>query len=172
MDVWTSANDEAKDLYKDKDRTIDPYHDQYIKKNASATQAAGDDTGNNLYNRYMGPKRNNGVQDDKTIDIGPYEYQYRLNFGDLDKMYIGTVDRGLADGTNWDNQSSDLRGALLAAANPSSSSVATRTTRTVYVRSGEYYAVPIDGTVFSVNVDETSENRHKVARVEIGRAHV
>lgn len=165
MDVWTSANDEAKDLYKDKDRTIDPYHDQYIKKNASATQTAGDDTGNNLYNRYMGPKRNNGVQDDKTIDIGPYEYQYRLNFGDLDKMYIGTVDRGLADGTNWDNQSSDLRGALLAAANPSSSSVATRTTRTVYVRSGEYYAVPIDGTVFSVNVDETSENRHKVARV-------
>ena len=145
---------EAKSIYKDENETqkFDKYWNEYIKKGSSD------------YKRYMGPKDEEGKLEDKVIDIGPYEYQYRMKFGDLANLYIGEEDRGDADGTSWENQSSDLRGALLAAAHPSETSIATETVRTVYVRSGNYYAIPVDNKVFSMNVDENNE---KVKRVII-----
>lgn len=143
---------EAVNIYKDKTQTVDNYWNEYIKKGSSD------------YKRYMGPKDEEGKLEDKVIDIGPYEYQYRMKFGDLANLYIGEEDRGDADGTSWENQSSDLRGALLAAAHPSETSIATETVRTVYVRSGNYYAIPVDNKVFSMNVDENNE---KVKRVII-----
>lgn len=145
-------NKAAVDIYMDDNQKVDKYRNEYIKKESST------------YKRYMGPKDEDGIQKDKVIDIGPYEYQYKMTFGDLAYLYIGEEDRGDADGTNWDNQSSDLRGALLAAAHPSETSTATETVRTVYVRSGNYYAIPVDNKVFSMNVDE---NNKKVNRVII-----
>ena len=147
-----NMTEEAKSIYKDDNQKVDQYCNEYIKKESST------------YKRYMGPKDEDGIQKDKVIDIGPYEYQYKMTFGDLAYLYIGEEDRGDADGTNWDNQSSDLRGALLAAAHPSETSTATETVRTVYVRSGNYYAIPVDNKVFSMNVDE---NNKKVNRVII-----
>lgn len=144
--------EEAKSIYEDDTQKIDKYWNEYIKKGSSD------------YKRYMGPKDEEGNLEDKVIDIGPYEYQYRMKFGDLANLYIGEEDRGDADGTSWENQSSDLRGALLAAAHPSETSIATETVRTVYVRSGNYYAIPVDNKVFSMNVDENNE---KVERVVI-----
>ena len=146
--------EEAKSIYKDENETqkFDKYWNEYIKKGSSD------------YKRYMGPKDEEGKLEDKVIDIGPYEYQYRMKFGDLANLYIGEEDRGDADGTSWENQSSDLRGALLAAAHPSETSIATEPVRTVYVRSGNYYAIPVDNKVFSMNVDENNE---KVERVII-----
>lgn len=143
---------EAKSIYKDETQTFDKYRNEYIKKESST------------YKRYMGPKDEEGNLEDKVIDIGPYEYQYKMTFGDLADLYIGEEDRGDADGSNWDNQSSDLRGALLAAAHPGTTSTATETVRTVYVRSGNYYAIPVDNKVFSMNVDEKNE---KVSQVII-----
>lgn len=143
---------EAKSIYEDKTQTFDKYWNEYIKKGSSD------------YKRYMGPKDEEGKLEDKVIDIGPYEYQYRMKFGDLANLYIGEEDRGDADGTSWENQSSDLRGALLAAAHPGESSIATEPVRTVYVRSGNYYAIPVDNKVFSMNVEE---NNKKVERVII-----
>lgn len=143
---------EAKSIYEDDTQKFDKYKNEYIKKGSSD------------YKRYMGPKDEEGNLEDKVIDIGPYEYQYRMKFGDLANLYIGEEDRGDADGSNWDNQSSDLRGALLAAAHPGTTSTATETVRTVYVRSGNYYAIPVDNKVFSMNVDEKNE---KVSQVII-----
>lgn len=144
--------EEAKSIYEDDTQKIDKYWNEYIKKGSSD------------YKRYMGPKNEEGNLEDKVIDIGPYEYQYRMKFGDLANLYIGEEDRGDADGTSWENQSSDLRGALLAAAHPSETSIATEPVRTVYVRSGNYYAIPVDNKVFSMNVDEKN---NKVERVII-----
>ena len=147
-------NEAAVEIYKDNNQNqkFDKYWNEYIKKESST------------YKRYMGPKDEEGNLEDKVIDIGPYEYQYKMTFGDLADLYIGEEDRGDADGSNWDNQSSDLKGALLAAAHPGTTSTGKETVRTVYVRSGNYYAIPVDNKVFSMNVDE---NNKKVNRVII-----
>lgn len=115
------------------------------------------------YNRYVGPKDENGNIAEKPIDIGMYEFQYVFRFTDLEKVYIGTEEKGNGDGSSWDNQSTDLRGAIIAMANPSgnvSAGTTTNNNRKVFVRGGTYYSPTYSsGDAFSliVNNDEKAK---------------
>jgi hypothetical protein len=53
----------------------------------------------------MGPEDEEGNLEDQVLDVGPYEYQYEMTFGDLADLYIGEEDRGDADRARWDGQS-------------------------------------------------------------------
>ena len=115
------------------------------------------------YNRYVGPKDENGDVAEKPIDIGMYEFQYVFTFTDFEKVYIGTEEKGNGDGSSWDNQSTDLRGAIIAMANPSgnvSAGTTTNNNRKVFVRGGTYYSPTYSsGDAFSliVNNDEKAK---------------
>lgn len=115
------------------------------------------------YNRYVGPKDEKGDVAEKPIDIGMYEFQYVFKFTDLEKVYIGTEEKGNGDGSSWDNQSTDLRGAIIAMANPSgnvSAGTTTNNNRKVFVRGGTYYSPTYSsGDAFSliVNNDEKAK---------------
>lgn len=115
------------------------------------------------YKRYVGPKDKNGNIAEKPIDIGMYEFQYVFKFTDLEKVYIGTEEKGNGDGSSWDNQSTDLRGAIIAMANPSgnvSAGTTTNNNRKVFVRGGTYYSPTYSsGDAFSliVNNDEKAK---------------
>ena len=115
------------------------------------------------YNRYVGPKDENGDVAEKPIDIGMYEFQYVFTFTDFEKVYIGTEEKGNGDGSSWDNQSTDLRGAIIAMANPTgneSAGITTNNNRKVFVRGGTYYSPTYSsGDAFSliVNNDEKAK---------------
>lgn len=115
------------------------------------------------YNRYVGPKDEKGNVAEKPIDIGMYEFQYVFKFTDLEEVYIGTEEKGNGDGSSWDNQSTDLRGAIIAMANPSgnvSAGTTTNNNRKVFVRGGTYYSPTYSsGDAFSliVNNDEKAK---------------
>ena len=115
------------------------------------------------YKRYVGPKDEKGNVAEKPIDIGMYEFQYVFKFTDLEKVYIGTEEKGNGDGSSWDNQSTDLRGAIIAMANPSgnvSAGTTTNNNRKVFVRGGTYYSPTYSsGDAFSliVNNDEKAK---------------
>ena len=115
------------------------------------------------YKRYVGPKDEKGNIAEKPIDIGMYEFQYVFKFTDLEKVYIGTEEKGNGDGSSWDNQSTDLRGAIIAMANPSgnvSAGTTTNNNRKVFVRGGTYYSPTYSsGDAFSliVNNDEKAK---------------
>lgn len=113
------------------------------------------------YNRYVGPKDENGNVAVKPIDIGMYEFQYVFKFTDLEKVYIGTEEKGNGDGRSWDNQSTDLRGAIIAMANPSGNVAAGTTTnnnRKVFVRGGTYYSPTYSsGDAFSLIVNNAEK---------------
>lgn len=109
------------------------------------------------YNRYVGPKDENGDVAEKPIDIGMYEFQYVFKFTDFEKVYIGTEEKGNGDGSSWDNQSTDLRGAIIAMANPTGSTTTGPTSnskRKVFVREGTYYSPTYSsGDAFSLIVN-------------------
>lgn len=113
------------------------------------------------YNRYVGPKDENGNVAEKPIDIGMYEFQYVFKFTDFEKVYIGTEEKGNGDGSSWDNQSTDLRGAIIAMANPSgnvSTGTTTNNNRKVFVRGGTYYSPTyISGDAFSLIVNKAQK---------------
>ena len=113
------------------------------------------------YNRYVGPKDENGNVAVKPIDIGMYEFQYVFTFTDFEKVYIGTEEKGNGDGSSWDNQSTDLRGAIIAMANPSGNVYAGTTTnnnRKVFVRGGTYYSPTYSsGDAFSLFVNNAEK---------------
>ena len=113
------------------------------------------------YNRYVGPKDENGDVAEKPIDIGMYEFQYVFKFTDLEKVYIGTEEKGNGDGSSWDNQSTDLRGAIIAMANPSgnvSAGTTTNNNRKVFVRGGTYYSPTYSsGDAFSLIVNNAEK---------------
>lgn len=113
------------------------------------------------YNRYVGPKDENGNIAKKPIDIGMYEFQYVFTFTDFEKVYIGTEEKGNGDGSSWDNQSTDLRGAIIAMANPSGNVAAGTTTnnnRKVFVRGGTYYSPTYSsGDAFSLIVNKADK---------------
>lgn len=113
------------------------------------------------YYRYVGPKDEKGVVREKPIDIGMYEFQYVFKFTDFEKVYIGTEEKGNGDGSSWDNQSTDLRGAIIAMANPSGNVSAGNTTnnnRKVFVRGGTYYSPTYSsGDAFSLIVNNAEK---------------
>lgn len=112
------------------------------------------------YARYLGGLNEDGTLADKTIDIGLYEYQYKLDFGKLIGVYIGTTEQGDADGRDWANQSSDLRSAIIAMANPDGAVNQNEgyKKRTVYVRGGQYFSPTLHaGNAFSLYASESKE---------------
>lgn len=113
------------------------------------------------YNRYVGPKDENGNVAEKPIDIGMYEFQYVFKFTDFENVYIGMEEKGNGDGSSWDNQSTDLRGAIIAMANPTGSTTTGPTTnskRKVFVRGGTYYSPTYSsGDAFSLIVNKAEK---------------
>lgn len=140
LNWWTMHNNRLKEY---------GYRSEYIRSANSSKE----------YYRYVGPKDEKGEVTEKPIDIGMYEFQYVLKFTDLEKVYIGMTQEGEGDGSSWANQSTDLRGAIIAMANPSGNSSAGTGTgitskRQVFVRGGTYYSPTYSsGDAFSLFVN-------------------
>lgn len=166
ISVLTDAGDGSKD--KDDKNETGRYlnwwtmHNTRLKRYGYPSEYIRPANGSD-YNRYVGPKDERGNKALKPIDIGMYEFQYVFKFTDLEKVYIGTEEKGNGDGSSWDNQSTDLRGAIIAMANPSGNVAAGTTTnnnRKVFVRGGTYYSPTYSsGDAFSliVNNDEKAK---------------
>lgn len=142
LNWWTMHNNRLKEY---------GYPSEYIRSANSSKE----------YYRYVGPKDENGNVAEKPIDIGMYEFQYVFKFTDFEKVYIGTEEKGNGDGSSWDNQSTDLRGAIIAMANPSgnvSTGTTTNNNRKVFVRGGTYYSPTyISGDAFSLIVNKAQK---------------
>ena len=67
------------------------------------------------YERFAGPKDEESKDKPKVIDIGLYEYQYPFKFGELGYRVCGYGRKRQWLQNSWDNATSDLRGALVAA---------------------------------------------------------
>lgn len=105
------------------------------------------------YMRYAGPRNKDGTQADKPIDIGVYEYQYNPKFSKMDTIYVATSESGLGDGTSWSNATSDLRGALVAMANPDGGR---SPYKAVLIKAGSYSSSLISAQVaFPVSLSST-----------------
>ena len=119
------------------------------------------------YLRYVGPIDENGVVSSKPIDIGMYEFQYVFKLTDRDQLYIGTEQKGKGDGSDWNNQSTDLRGAIIAMANATGKET-THAHKKVYVRGGTYYSPTYSGNndAFTLFVNK-GENASFVQSLEI-----
>ena len=119
------------------------------------------------YLRYVGPIDENGVVGKKPIDIGMYEFQYVFKLTDRDQLYIGTEQKGKGDGSDWNNQSTDLRGAIIAMANATGKE-STHANKKVYVRGGTYYSPTYSGSndAFTLFVNK-GENANFVQSLEI-----
>ena len=163
ISVLTDAGDGSKD--KDDKNETGKYlnwwtmHNNRLKEYGYPSEYIRPVSG--TYNRYVGPKDENGNVAVKPIDIGMYEFQYVFKFTDLEKVYIGTEEKGNGDGRSWDNQSTDLRGAIIAMANPSGNVAAGTTTnnnRKVFVRGGTYYSPTYSsGDAFSLIVNKADK---------------
>ena len=163
ISVLTDAGDGSKD--KDDKNETGKYlnwwtmHNNRLKEYGYPSEYIRPVSG--TYNRYVGPKDENGNVAVKPIDIGMYEFQYVFKFTDLEKVYIGTEEKGNGDGSSWDNQSTDLRGAIIAMANPSGNVTAGTTTnnnRKVFVRGGTYYSPTYSsGDAFSLIVNNAEK---------------
>lgn len=166
ISVLTDAGDGSKD--KDDKNETGKYlnwwtmHNARLKRYGYPSEYIRPANGSD-YNRYVGPKDERGNKALKPIDIGMYEFQYVFKFTDLEKVYIGTEEKGNGDGSSWDNQSTDLRGAIIAMANPSgnvAAGITTNNNRKVFVRGGTYYSPTYSsGDAFSliVNNDEKAK---------------
>lgn len=135
--------------------TIDGAYADWMRSNAGeyATQYMGYKDYMDTYLRYAGPLKEDGSSADKPIDIGLYEYQYEITFPQMDAIYVATVESGKADGSNWANATSDLRGALTAMANPTGGTVKDKA---VYIKAGEYSLPRMStGTAFTVSMGDT-----------------
>ncbi len=142
FDWWNKHENRLKDY---------GYRSEYIRSANSSKE----------YFRYVGPKDENGNVAEKPIDIGMYEFQYIFKFTDFENVYIGMKEKGNGDGSSWDNQSTDLRGAIIAMANPSGSTTPGSTTnskRKVFVRGGTYYSPTYSsGDAFSLIVNKADK---------------
>ena len=135
------------------------YPEEYIRySDADATDS---------YLRYVGPIDENGVVSSKPIDIGLYEFQYVFKLTDRDQLYIGTEQKGKGDGSDWNNQSTDLRGAIIAMANATGKET-THAHKKVYVRGGTYYSPTYSGNkdAFTLFINK-GENASFVQSLEI-----
>ena len=170
ISVLTDAGDGSKD--KDDKNEKGKYLDWWSKHEARLndygypSEYIRSANSSKEYFRYVGPKDEKGVVTEKPIDIGMYEFQYVLKFTDLEKVYIGMTQEGEGDGSSWANQSTDLRGAIIAMANPSgNASTGTGTgitsKRQVFVRGGTYYSPTYSsGDAFSLFVNNADKAQY------------
>ena len=129
---------------------IEGAYSKWNNENASAY--ADQYMGDTSYQRYAGPRDEKGEQLDRTIDIGLYEYQYVTTFSNLDAVYVATTEAGNGSGDSWLNATSDLRGAIIAMANPTGGQTSDKA---VYIRDGEYASKQLlTGTAFPLNMDK------------------
>ena len=148
--------------------TIDGAYADWMRSNAGeyATQYMGYKDYMDTYLRYAGPLKEDGTSADKPIDIGLYEYQYEITFPQMDAIYVATVESGKADGSNWANATSDLRGALTAMANPTGGTVKDKA---VYIKAGEYSLPRMStGTAFTVSMGDTQYGES----LNVKKAHI
>lgn len=77
----------------------------------------------------------------------------------MDAIYVATIESGKGDGTNWANATSDIRGALVAMANPTGSQVNPyEKNKAVYIKAGEYSLPKLSaGTAFTVSMSTSDE---------------
>lgn len=152
FDWWNKHENRLKDY---------GYRSEYIRSANSSKE----------YFRYVGPKDENGNVAEKPIDIGMYEFQYIFKFTDFENVYIGMEEKGNGDGSSWDNQSTDLRGAIIAMANPSGSTTPGATTnskRKVFVRGGTYYSPTYSsGDAFSLIVNNDAVKAGWLESIEL-----
>ena len=127
---------------------IDGAYATWMTTNAGsyATQYMGYTDYMTDYLRYAGPLDDKGDEQDKPIDIGVYEYQYKLS---QDTIYVATEESGSGDGSSWANATSDLRGALIAMANPQNGK---DSPKAVYIKAGEYSLNTTNETAFTVSM--------------------
>lgn len=116
-------------------KELSTYKNQYMLNSDKTT-----------YFRYAGPLDDNGKKQDKIIDLGVYEYQYKLS---KDTIYVATEESGSGDGSSWANATSDLRGALIAMANPQNGK---DSPKAVYIKAGEYSLNTTNETAFTVSM--------------------
>ena len=170
ISVLTDAGDGSKD--KDDKNETGKYlnwwsmHNTRLEEYGYPSEYIRSANSSKEYYRYVGPKDENGNVAKKPIDIGMYEFQYVLKFTDQEKVYIGMTQEGEGDGSSWANQSTDLRGAIIAMANPSgNSSTGTGTgissKRQVFVRGGTYYSPTYSsGDAFSLYVNAADKAQY------------
>lgn len=90
------------------------------------------------YQRYAGPKDENNEPMPRIIDIGLYEYQYKDILADT-VYVVADYERGDGSGKDWQNATSDLRGAIIALAQPQKAETTNMTThKAIFIRKGEY----------------------------------
>ena len=140
--------DAGNGVFTVKPEKIEGAYSEWNTANASAY--ADQYMGDINYQRYTGPKDEQGNLMDRTIDIGLYEYQYVTTFSNLDAVYVATMESGNGTGESWADATSDLRGAIIAMANPTGG----ETHKAVYIRDGEYSSKQLlTGTAFPLNMD-------------------
>lgn len=172
ISVLTDAGDGKKDA--DNTNETGKYlnwwsmHNNRLKEYGYPSEYIRSASGSKKYDRYVGPKDENGNVAEKPIDIGMYEFQYVFTFTDFEKVYIGTEEKGNGDGSSWDNQSTDLRGAIIAMANPTGNESAGITNnRKVFVRGGTYYSPTYSsGDAFSLIVNN-AEKAEYIESIEL-----
>ena len=171
ISVLTDAGLGEKD--KDNDKETGAYkkwwdvHQDRLDKYGYPTEYIRYADATDNYLRYVGPIDENGVVSSKPIDIGMYEFQYVFKLSDRDQLYIGTEQKGKGDGSDWNNQSTDLRGAIIAMANATGKE-STHAHKKVYVRGGTYYSPTYSGNndAFTLFVNK-GENASFVQSLEI-----
>lgn len=157
-DFWNNVVSDTIRTYFAADYGINRY--MLRRQSNTNTNGIASDTQWTDYARYLGGLNEDGTLADKTIDIGLYEYQYKLDFRKLIGVYIGTTEQGDGDGRDWANQSSDLRSAIIAMANPDGAVNKDDgyNKRTVYVRGGQYFSPTLHaGNAFSLYASESDE---------------
>lgn len=166
ISVLTDAGDGKKDANDAKEEGTYKHwwsmHNTRLEKYGYPSEYIRSASGSKKYDRYVGPKDEKGNVAEKPIDIGMYEFQYVFTFTDFEKVYIGTEEKGNGDGSSWDNQSTDLRGAIIAMANPTGNESAGITNnRKVFVRGGTYYSPTYSsGDAFSLIVNNAEKAKY------------
>lgn len=109
------------------------------------------------YKRYSGPiDLESGTIKDRPIDVGFYEYQYISNFQTMPNIFVAEQSSGLGNGSSWENATDDLRGAIIGASHPKEN---VGEDRTIYVKSGNYASLLVDGlgTAFPISTSNPNE---------------
>ena len=160
-EMWSNRLNDSIRYYYAREYGVDRYMFRHARDEDNPTNQSGIWID---YQRYLGGLRPGGELDDRTIDIGVYEYQYKFEYSKLAAVYIGMEEMGDGDGRDWLNQSTDLRNAIIAMANPQDySNLKIDTPRSVFVRSGTYFSPTLlDGNAFTLEMNNDEQYKTKI----------